>query len=95
MTDQILLSTGLLTLTILILAAISIWQVAKIFQMSQPRIESSEIAGDKDNRFNGKLMLAFLFFIYIIPLCYIEGVDFCSDFFYNCEYLKHLNLVCF
>ena len=66
MTDQILLSTGLLTLTILILAAISIWQVAKIFQMSQPRIESSEIAGDKDNRFNGKLMLAFLFFIYIL-----------------------------
>ena len=66
MTDQTLLSTGLLTLIILILAAISIWQVAKIFQMSQPRIESSEIAGDKDNRFNGKLMLAFLFFIYIL-----------------------------
>ena len=66
MTDQTLLSTGLLTLIILILAAISIWQVAKIFQMSQPRIESTEIAGDKDNRFNGKLMLAFLFFIYIL-----------------------------
>ncbi|MBJ25602.1 MAG: cytochrome C oxidase subunit II [Flavobacteriaceae bacterium] len=66
MTDQILLSTTLLTLTILVLAAISIWQVAKIFQMSQPRTESSEIAGDKDNRFNGKLMLAFLFFIYIL-----------------------------
>ena len=66
MTDQTLLSTGLLTLIILILAAISIWQVAKIFQMSQPRVESTEIAGDKDNRFNGKLMLAFLFFIYIL-----------------------------
>ncbi len=64
MTEEVLLSTVLLSLTILVLIAISLWQVAKIFEMSQPRVENSQIAEESDNRFNGKLMLAFLFFIY-------------------------------
>ncbi|MFX0555476.1 cytochrome c oxidase subunit II [Maribacter sp. CXY002] len=60
--------TTLLTLAVLVLVAIAIWQMTKIFELSQLRTEHSEIASDKDNKNNGYLMFAFLIFIYGITI---------------------------
>jgi len=57
-----------LIFTVLILIAIAIWQVTKIFELSQAKKAATQIAGDEDNSLNGKLMLAFLFFIYGITI---------------------------
>ena len=47
--------TVLLILVILVLVTISIWQLTKIFELSQPSIkDESQIANDKDNDFQGK-----------------------------------------
>ena len=56
--------TILLTLILLILVTISIWQVTKILELSQPKIESTQIADDSDNQTQGKLMFAFLIFVF-------------------------------
>ena len=58
----------LLTLLILILISVSIWQVSKILELSQPKSESTEIADDQDNQTQGKLMFAFLIFIYVLTI---------------------------
>jgi len=60
--------TTLLTLTVLILVAVAIWQMTKIFELSQLKTETAEIANDKDNKNNGYLMLVFLIFIYGITI---------------------------
>jgi cytochrome c oxidase subunit 2 len=60
--------TILLTLVVLLLVAISIWQITKIFELSQPKKENTQVADDDDNRWNGKMMFAFLIFIYAITL---------------------------
>ena len=60
--------TILLTLTILLLIAIALWQITKIFELSQPKKINTQIADDDDNRWNGQLMFAFLIFIYAITL---------------------------
>ncbi len=60
--------TILLTLTVLILVAIAIWQMTKIFQLSQAKIDDSQVANDKDNKYNGYLMFAFLIFIYVLTI---------------------------
>jgi cytochrome c oxidase subunit II len=60
--------TILLTLTVLALIAIAIWQITKIFQLSQPKKVNTQVADDDDNRWNGQLMFAFLIFIYAITL---------------------------
>ncbi len=60
--------TALLTLTILVLITISLWQVAKIFELSQASKDDSQIANDNDNNIQGKLMFAFLAFIYILTI---------------------------
>ena len=60
--------TILLTLVVLVLVAISIWQITKIFELSQPKKENTQVADDGDNRWNGQLMFAFLIFIYAITL---------------------------
>jgi len=57
-----------LSLTILVLIGISVWQIAKIFELSQAKTENNQIANDNDNQFNGKLMFIFLLFIYGITL---------------------------
>ena len=58
--------TAILTLTVLVLIAISLWQVAKIFEMSQATKDNSQVANDHDNDIQGKLMFAFLAFLYIL-----------------------------
>ena len=60
--------TAILTLTVLFLIAISLWQVAKIFEMSQPSKNNTQVANDRDNDIQGKLMFAFLAFLYILTL---------------------------
>tara|TARA_B100000780_G_scaffold155921_1_gene109064 strand:- start:2959 stop:4023 length:1065 start_codon:yes stop_codon:yes gene_type:complete len=60
--------TIFLTLTLLILVTVSIWQVTKILELSQPKKDSSQIANDDDNQTQGKLMFAFLIFIYSLTI---------------------------
>ena len=54
--------TLLLTLAILILTGVAFWQISKIFELSQMgrKKDDSQIATEKDNDLNGKLMYAFL-----------------------------------
>tara|TARA_B100000767_G_C19777381_1_gene543472 strand:+ start:122 stop:1186 length:1065 start_codon:yes stop_codon:yes gene_type:complete len=60
--------TAILILSVLLLIAISLWQVAKILEMSQTSKDNSQVANDSDNDTHGKLMFAFLAFIYILTL---------------------------
>jgi cytochrome c oxidase subunit 2 len=62
--------TLLLTLTILILTGIALWQITKIFELSQlgRKKDDSQIATEKDNDLHGKLMFAFLVFIYVVTI---------------------------
>ena len=60
--------TIFLTLTVLVLVAISIWQITKIFELSQPKKINTQVADDGDNQWNGQLMFAFMIFIYAITL---------------------------
>ena len=60
--------TILLTLTVLVLITIAIWQITKIFELSKPKKKNTQVADDDDNRWNGQLMFAFLIFIYAITL---------------------------
>lgn len=60
--------TALLTLSVLILVAIAIWQMTKIFELSQLNTEDAQIANDSDNKTNGYLMFVFLIFIYGITI---------------------------
>jgi len=60
--------TTLLTLAVLILVFIAIWQMTKIFELSQLRTETAQIANEQDNKNNAYLMFAFLIFIYGITI---------------------------
>ena len=62
--------TGLLALIVVILFVVTIWQMSKIFKLSQlkSKSEDAQVATDKDNRINGKLMIMFLVFLYAITI---------------------------
>ncbi len=60
--------TTLLIIAVLVLVAIAIWQMTKIFELSQLKTEAAQVASDKDNKYNGYLMMAFLIFIYAITI---------------------------
>ena len=60
--------TTLLILTVLVLVAIAIWQMTKIFELSRLKTEHDEIANDTDNKNNGYMLFAFLIFIYGITI---------------------------
>ncbi|QYJ69377.1 cytochrome c oxidase subunit II [Flavobacterium litorale] len=64
--------TSLLIIAVLVLLGIAIWQLTKIFHLTQvgsaANSDSSEIATDKDNSVNGYLMFAFVGFIYIFTI---------------------------
>lgn len=62
--------TALMTITVLVLVAIAIWQMTKIFELSQAKAKEgpTEVATDEDNKYNGYLMFAFLLFIYGITI---------------------------
>ncbi len=60
--------TTLLIFIVLVLVFIAIWQMTRIFELSQLKTENSQIANDADNRNNGYMMFAFLIFIYGITI---------------------------
>ncbi len=58
--------TVFLILAVLVLFAVAVWQMNKIVQLSQVKKgDDSQIANDKDNNFNGKLMVWFMVFFYV------------------------------
>ncbi len=62
--------TSLLVIIVLVLLAVAIWQLTKIFDLTQVRanIDDSQIANDKDNNLHGYLSFGFLGFIYLITI---------------------------
>ena len=62
--------TSFLVFIILVLVGIAVWQLTKIFDLTQIGGSSSsdEIANDKDNSVNGYLMFAFVGFIYVFTI---------------------------
>ncbi|CAH0337016.1 hypothetical protein FVB9288_02752 [Flavobacterium sp. CECT 9288] len=62
--------TSLLVIIVLVLLAIALWQLTKIFDLTQvgSSPDSSEIANDNDNNVQGYLMFGFLAFIYIFSI---------------------------
>ena len=60
--------TGLLALIVVILLSVTAWQMSKIFKLSKLKSKKSDntIANDKDNKFNGTLMLAFIIGFYFL-----------------------------
>ena len=60
--------TPFLTIVVLVLVAIAIWQMTKIFELSQIKANNTEVASETDNKYNGYLMFAFLIFLYGITI---------------------------
>jgi cytochrome c oxidase subunit 2 len=62
--------TSLLVIVVLLLLSVALWQLTKIFDLSQVGTarNGSEIADDNDNNVQGYLMFGFLAFIYIFTI---------------------------
>ena len=62
--------TSLLVIIVLVLLAVALWQLTKIFDLTQvgSNTESSQVATDNDNNVQGYLMFGFLAFIYIFTI---------------------------
>lgn len=64
--------TSLLVVIVLILLGVAIWQISKIYTLTQigagAKIDNSQVANDKDNNVNGHLMFGFLVFIYVFTI---------------------------
>ncbi|MBU2060562.1 MAG: cytochrome c oxidase subunit II [Bacteroidetes bacterium] len=62
--------TSLLVIIVLVLLAVALWQLTKIFDLTQvgANRDSSEVATDNDNNIQGYLMFGFLAFIYIFSI---------------------------
>ena len=62
--------TSLLVIIVLVLLAVALWQLTKIFDLTQvgSRSDSSEVANDNDNNVQGYMMFGFLAFIYIFSI---------------------------
>ncbi|MCU0336742.1 MAG: cytochrome c oxidase subunit II [Sediminibacterium sp.] len=69
--------SGLLVFIVLVFIGVAVWQLTKIFHLTQVGAsESNEIANDKDNNINGYLMFGFLAFIYLITIfCVVKYGD--------------------
>ncbi|WP_291116094.1 cytochrome c oxidase subunit II [Flavobacterium sp. UBA6135] len=67
--------TSLLVLVVIALVSIAIWQLTKIFDLTQvgSNVDNSQVANDNDNNVNGYLMFAFLIFIYLTTIfCVVQ-----------------------
>jgi cytochrome c oxidase subunit 2 len=62
--------TSFLVFTVLVLIGIAVWQLTKIYDLTQigGASDDSEVANDKDNSVNGYLMFAFVGFIYVFTM---------------------------
>lgn len=70
--------TSLLVLIVVVLLGIAVWQLTKIFDLTQigAKNDNSEIANDNDNNVNGYLMFGFLVFIYLTTIyCVVKFGD--------------------
>ncbi|WP_024771636.1 cytochrome c oxidase subunit II [Aquimarina macrocephali] len=65
--------TVFLTLVVIALFGITLWQMSKILKLSQAKTDNSQVANDKDNNLQGKLMLAFVIFLYLLTIyCFVQ-----------------------
>ncbi|GGX13610.1 cytochrome c oxidase subunit II [Aquimarina muelleri] len=65
--------TVFLTIVVIALFGITLWQMSKILKLSQNSANNSQIANDKDNNLQGKLMLAFVIFLYLLTIyCFVQ-----------------------
>ena len=62
--------TTLLVLIVVVLLAVALWQLTKIFDLTQVgvAVNDSPVATDNDNKVNGYLMFGFLVFIYLTTI---------------------------
>jgi cytochrome c oxidase subunit 2 len=62
--------TSLLVIIVLVLLSVAIWQLTKIFDLTQvgATVNTTQVANDKDNNVQGYLMFGFLAFIYIFTI---------------------------
>lgn len=62
--------TTLLVLIVVVLLAVALWQLTKIFDLTQVggNVNDTQIANDNDNKVNGYLMFGFLGFIYLTTI---------------------------
>ena len=62
--------TTLLVLIVVVLLAVALWQLTKIFDLTQvgKNVNDTQVANDNDNNINGYLMFAFLCFIYVTTI---------------------------
>jgi cytochrome c oxidase subunit 2 len=62
--------TSLLVIIVLVLLAVALWQLTKIFDLTQVGASSddSQVASDNDNNIQGYVMFGFLAFIYIFTI---------------------------
>ncbi len=62
--------TTLLVLLVVVLLAVALWQLTKIFDLTQVgvKVNDTQVANDNDNKVNGYLMFAFLGFIYLTTI---------------------------
>jgi len=63
-----------LTIVVIALFGITLWQMSKILKLSQLKnADNSQVANDKDNNLHGKLMLAFVVFMYLLTIyCFVQ-----------------------
>ncbi len=66
--------TVFLTIVVIALFGITLWQMSKILKLSQSKgADVSQVANDKDNNLHGKLMLAFVIFMYLLTIyCFVQ-----------------------
>ncbi|WP_397364724.1 cytochrome c oxidase subunit II [Olleya sp. R77988] len=70
--------TALLSILVLVFIFVAIWQMVKIFDLTQAgqTTNNNQVANDNDNKINGYLMIAFLIFIYVITIvCFVKWGD--------------------
>jgi len=62
--------TSLLIFFVLVLIGVAVWQLTKIFDLTQigAHVDDGTLANDKDNQTQGYLMFAFLVFLYIFTI---------------------------
>jgi cytochrome c oxidase subunit II len=62
--------TSLLVIIVLVLLAVALWQLTKIFDLTQvgSTSDTSQVANDKDNNIQGYLMFGFLAFLYVFTI---------------------------
>ena len=62
--------TTLLVLIVVVLLAVAVWQLTKIFDLTQVgvKVDDNPVATDNDNKVNGYLMFGFLGFIYLTTI---------------------------